>query len=170
MATNKYSLADYQITVTFPTGENANLLLNRVGLVDNTPISIGGPGQNGLDGSFVGSIKVSRSNDVWKTEGDATGSWVHSKSLDRTGKISVDINQVSDQVLTLIYITNAYQNIQDTIGGLQITVKNAYNPSLPAVATAYDCYITKVPDQDFQDSARTQSWEFTCGRIMIYDN
>lgn len=166
MATNKYSLADYQIIITLPNNET---LLNKVGLSANVPIVVGGAGENGLDGSFVGSIKISRTNAVWKTEGDNTGSWIHNKNLDRTGKVSVDIYQVSDQILQFAMICNAYQNVQDAIGGLTIEVKNAYDSSLPSIATCFDCLIEKVPDQDFGDTAKTQSWGFTCGRVMIYN-
>lgn len=170
MATNKYSLADYQISVTLPSGGNAQALLERSGLQNDSPIFIGGAGENGLDGSFVGTISISRSKEVWSTEGDSTGSWVHNKNLDRTGEIKVDITQVSDQIITLAMICNAYQNLQETVGGLLLTVRNAYDSSLPPIAVAYDCYIKKVPDQDFGDSAKQQSFVFTCGRIMIYDN
>ena len=165
MATNRYALADYILTITLPDNR---ILESYIQLPEGTKaFSIGGPGENGLDGSFLGSITAKRNEDVWRTEGDPTGSWVHNKSLDRTGEISLEIMQVSDEVIRLSIICNAFQSIQEGIPGLGITITSAADNN-NIVATAHDCYITKVPDHDFGESAKTFTFNFTCGRIMFY--
>lgn len=166
MATNRYSLADHIVVITLPD-DNIELL-ERSGLQANAPITIGGPGQNGNEGSFVGSIKVSRKEDLWDTQGDATGSWVHNKSLNRTGNVEIDITQVSDDIIKLSMICNAYESIQGAVGGLTIEVKNAYNLELPSIAVCSDCLINKIPDQNLGEKAEQQNWSFTCGRVQFY--
>ena len=80
---HQYSLADYQLTI----GLSDNIA-RQLGLRDAngnllTNFSIGGPGENN-EGSFVGQIVVNRTQDLFTTEGDATGSWVHNKNLNRS--------------------------------------------------------------------------------------
>ncbi len=169
---NRYALADYEIAITFPnslsygTGTTATSFVEKSGVENDKPIVIGGPGENGIDGSYTGSITVKRNKELWTTEGDATGSWVHNKNLDRTGTISVDITQVSDQIVTLTYLCSAYESVQDSIGGLEIEIKNiATNET---VASGIDCYITKIPDHNFKETADRFTFEFTCGRVMFY--
>ena len=166
MATNRYSLADHIVVITLP--DDNQEVLERSGLKANAPITIGGPGQNGNEGSFVGSIKVSRKEDLWDTQGDPTGSWVHNKSLNRTGNVDIDINQISDDVIRLSMICNAYEAIQGAVGGLTIEVINAFNLDLPSIAVCSDCLITKIPDQNLGEKAEEQGWSFTCGRVMFY--
>lgn len=163
MATNRYALSDYILTLKLPDNSE---LLEKSGLT-SAQFSIGGPGQNGLDGSFLGNIVVKRNGSVWSTEGDATGSWVHSKSLNRTGSVQLDINQVSDDVIRLAMICNAYESIQDAVPGLSILVTSAADIN-NIVATCTDCYIQEVPDHKFGDKAADYSWTFTCGRVMFY--
>lgn len=163
MATNRYALSDYILTLKLPDNSE---LLEKSGLT-SAQFSIGGPGQNGLDGSFLGNIVVKRNGSVWSTEGDATGSWVHSKSLNRTGSVQLDINQVSDDVIRLAMICNAYESIQDAVPGLSIIVSSAADIN-NVVANCYDCYIQEVPDHKFGDKAADYSWTFTCGRVMFY--
>lgn len=164
MATNRYALSDYILTIKLP--DNNQELLEKSGL-STTQFSIGGPGQNGLDGSFIGSITVKRNGSVWSTEGDATGSWVHSKNLNRTGQVNLDINQVSDDVLRLAMLCNAYESIQDAVPGLSIIITSAADVN-NKVATCTDCYITEIPDHKFGEKAADYSWTFTCGRVMFY--
>lgn len=159
MATNRYALSDYELQITFPSAPNGEQRL--------PDLCIGGPGQNGYEGSFLGSIKVTRNNNLWDTDGDPTGSWVHSKNLNRTGTVELDIRQVSDDVLKFAYICSFYEsNEQDTLGGCTIRIVNSYNGL--AVAECLDCYITKVPDQNYGASAETQAWTFTSGCVRMY--
>jgi len=158
MATNKYSLADHLLTVTVPAGVISD--------AEETFV-IGGPGATG-EGSFVGSVSVSRTEDVWKTVGDETGSWVHNKSLNRTGSCSVELRQVSDMVIKLSQICNVFEAKQDKTQGMTLSVSSACGEPSGKVAVCEDCYIKKVPEQKFGAEAEMQSWEFTCGRITFY--
>lgn len=164
---NRYALADYQLVISLPPQLSNSALLQRSGLSSDKPFVIGGPGETGIEGSYVGQITVKRNNDLWTTEGDATGSWVHNKNLNRTGEVDVDITQVSDQVITLAYLCDAYESIQEAIGGLNIQVLNAATQE--TVADAYDCYIKKIPDHSFKEAADKLTWIFTCGRVMWYN-
>ena len=163
---SRYALADYQLVISLPEQLNNSSLLQRSGLTTDKPFVIGGPGETGIEGSYVGQITVKRNKELWTTEGDATGSWVHSKNLDRTGEIDVDITQVSDQVIVLAYLCDAFETIQEAIGGLNIQVLNAATQE--TVAEAVDCYIKKIPDHAFKDTADKLTWTFTCGRVMWY--
>lgn len=175
MPTNRYALADYQLTVTIPVNSATNTndtgymqILQRAGLQSGTTITIGGPGEGeGKYGSFVGSINVKRNKELWTTEGDATGSWVHNKNLDRTGTIDVEITQVSSQVVQLVYLCNAYESVSDAVGGLHLEIKNI--ASGENIADAIDCYIAKAPDHPFGDTAAKLTFSFTCGRITYYN-
>ena len=168
MPTNRYALADYQITVSIPTGGGEyNRILQMAGLTGGTSITIGGDGEGeGKYGSFVGSINVKRNKELWTTDGDATGSWVHNKNLDRTGTIDVELTQVSDQIVQLAYLCSAYESVSDAVEGLHLEVKNTASGS--KIVDAIDCYITKIPDHPFQDTAQKLTFSFTCGRIMYY--
>lgn len=163
---NRYALADYQVSIKLPDSITNSTLLTQSGLKSDAPLIIGGPGETGIEGSYVGQITVKRNKPLWSTDGDATGSWVHSKNLDRTGSISVDITQVSDQIVTLTYICMAYESVQENVDGLKILVTNTATQE--PVAECDDCYITQIPDHSFKDTADKYTFEFTCGRIIFY--
>lgn len=167
MPTNRYALADYQITVKVPTNlDIPNRELAQM-LASISAITIGGSGEGeGKFGSFLGSINVKRNKDLWTTEGDATGSWVHNKDLNRTGTIDVEITQVSDQVVQLVYLCTAYESVSDAVEGLQLIITNT--ASEKTIVTAIDCYIAKIPDLPLGDTAAKLTFSFTCGRIIYY--
>lgn len=167
MAINRYSLADYKMVITFPSNFNNTRLGTTTGVSTlGGQISIGGPGDN-QDGSFVGNISVRRNKELWTTEGDATGSWVHNKNLDRTGEVDVDITQISDQIITLCYLCDAYDSVADEINeGLKIEIINAM--SNDTIASATDCYMKKIPDHKFGNTADKLTFSFTCGRVIFY--
>lgn len=166
---NRYALSDYILNITLP---NNQAILSRCGFDENNlSFSIGGPGLIGSNigfgyGSFIGEIEVSRSNKLWSTSGDATGSWVHNKNLDRTGSVRVSINQISDQILLLVQICNAYELVQDAVGGFKITITDASN-SNNIIATAHDCYIEQIPSIKFGDTAANRDFVFTSGSIIF---
>ncbi len=161
-STNRYGLADYKLVVSFPA--EAGFTSAIAG--ESAQLEIGGPGQNGYEGSYLGSIKVSRKNDLWDTDDDPTGSWVHNKNLGRSGTVDLEVSQVSDQIVTLSYLCMAYESVQESIDGLTLEVKNVMSGVV--VAKCYDCLIKKIPDQNFAGTAEKQTWTFTCGRIMFY--
>lgn len=162
---HQYSLADYQLTI----GINQQVAL-QLGLTDRygnplTNFSIGGPGENG-EGSFVGQISVSRSKELFTTVGDATGSWVHDKNLDRTGTISVEITQISDDIVTLVQLCQIFESLQSNTPGLELTINSTGSATSTTMVTGRDAYIQKLPDITLAETAGRLSWVFTCGQII----
>lgn len=146
----RYSLADHILTVTIPAN-----LANEFGV--NT-LTIGG------EGSYTSSISVSLSSQLWSTEGDASGSWAHNKNLNRTGTVTVQINQLSEKIAKFITLCNLYYKSNVDYDGLTLVVESVNNGT---VATCTDCYIQGIPSQDFGASAANQQWTFTCGKIIF---
>lgn len=146
----KYSLADYILTITLPAD-----LASQFG---TDTISVGG------EGSYLGSIVLGFNSNIWETEGDATGSWVHNRNLDRTGTVDVTLNMLSDNVAKFIRVCNLYYNSETITDGLTMTVSTLSGTN---IANCLDCFITKIPNQEFEEKAKTQSWSFTCGKITI---
>lgn len=162
-----YSLADYQLVIGIPTiiAQNLNLKDEFGNLLNN--ISIGGPGENG-EGSFVGKISAKRNKDLWTTEGDYTGSWVHNKNLDRTGEIELEINQISDKVIELIQLCKIYESVQTGTEGLTLTILGSSEDNGQPLFTGNDCLITKLPDFPLGSEADSLTWTFTCGQILYF--
>lgn len=184
----RYSLSDYILVVTIPSEIKSLFSIGTTSdgqttSKDETSFSIGG------NNSYTGSVTVSYKTDQWITTGDATGSWVHTMSRDRTGTVSVSINQVSDRIKTLIRLCQAYYDLNSSqnIGennafdgtasfsdkdvssvsrGITLTVNDRNNNVL---CTCLDCYITKIADQQFAASPNDQNWSFTSGRITFED-
>lgn len=162
---HQYSLADYQLTIGL-----TNSLAERLGLRDSsgnllTNFVIGGPGEDG-QGSFVGQIVVNRAENLMTTEGDATGSWVHNKNLNRTGTISIEITQISDQIVTLIQLCQIIESVQSNMPGLDLTISSAASELATTMVTGRDSYIQKLPDLRLADTAGRLNWVFTCGQII----
>lgn len=164
---HKYSLADYQLTIGIPQS-----VAQRLGLRDEqgnslTSFTIGGPGENG-EGSFLGQIVASRTTNLWETEGDATGSWVHNKNLSRVGTIEVQIRQIADQVIELAQLCDIYASIQENVEGLTLTVNSSASDESTPMVTGIDCYIQKHADLTLAETAGTLTWTFTCGQVQFY--
>lgn len=150
----RYSLARYILTIQLPNDLDAAFIS-----AFGQSLSIGG------EGSMVGSIKLSLSKDLWSTEGDATGGYTHNQSLDRTGTCTIDIKQVADSIAKFIRLCNCFYKSSITAStGLYLELKDNEGN---IVATCNDCYITKIADQEFTDTAGDQTWTFTCGKITI---
>lgn len=164
---HKYSLADYQLTIGIP--QSVALKLNLKDEEGNllTSFTIGGPGENG-EGSFVGQIAVSRANNLWETEGDNTGSWVHNKNLNRTGTIELQIRQISDRVIELAQLCDIYESIQENVEGLTLTINSSATEETVPMATGVDSYIQKQADLTLANTAGLLTWTFTCGQVMFY--
>lgn len=157
----RYSLTDYTFSVKVP-----DALLDSFGSTaeneSSNRISIGG------DGSYLGSIKASNEKDMFTTEGDSTGSWVHNKSKDRTGTISLEINQLADVVLKLIRLIETYYTSDTTTEGLTITISKAVGAgNSKEVCKGTDCYVKKIPEVNWKDTADTIDIEFTCGMLTF---
>ena len=161
---HQYSLADYQLTIGWKSiAQILNLRDAEGNLLTN--FSIGGPGENG-EGSFVGQINVSRSKDLFTTTGDNTGSWVHDKNLDKTGTISIDITQISDDVITLVQLCQIFEAIQSNVPGLELSINSTASGVSNTMVTGKDCLIRKLPDIPLAENAGRLSWVFTCGQII----
>lgn len=153
--TSVYALTDYILGVQIPA----------VGDLPAETFTVGGPGDTG-NGSCTGQIVVSRNQNLFETDGDVTGSWVHNKSLNRTGTINIDIRQVSNYIVKFILTCAVFEKVQTRTGGMTITLTPAFNnESNTPIITAIDCFFQKVPDQNYGPSAQMQSWIITCGRI-----
>ena len=142
----KYSLSDYTLSISHSYGS----------YVQN-PITIGG------QGSAIGSIEISVDGTLWSTKGYATGAWVHNKNLDRTGTVTISINQLSSSVSYFATICKLYyQNTSDKPMTLILKGRDQ-----KLIASMGDCYIQKIPSQSFGESANDQSWTFTCGTVTF---
>lgn len=151
---NRYSLADHLVKVTLPAG----VLVGGTN-IGGMVLEFGGPGNNAQTGSFMGEITVERTNDTWTTEGDPTGSWVHNKSLNKTGTVTMQLRQVADDIIRLQMLAQVFEN--GDFPGCKIEVFAGTD----TVARAEDCYIAKVPPQVYGDTAAMQTWSWTAGRI-----
>ena len=143
----RYSLADYILTVAIPPSVASEFGLDT--------ISIGG------EGSYVGSIDIDKPTSLYSTEGDSTGSWIHNKNLNKTGSVSVSLNQLAPQVEQLKNLFKIYEKSSTISEGLTLQLTNEEE----TIAVCTDCYIQRVPTQSFGPTAQTQTWSFTCGRI-----
>ena len=146
---NIYSLASHIITLDLSsTGLSS--------IVGTDTISIGG------SGSYLDKISISITNNLLSISGDYTGSYVVNKNLNATGSIDITINQMSDQLAKLRTICNLFKS--NDYDGMTITVKTLDGQ---LIATAYSCYISKIPNVEFGSSASTQSWSFISGKVVI---
>lgn len=147
----RYSLTKYYLSIAIPSS-----LASEFG---TDSITIGGTG------SYLSQISISLNKNLWETQGDSTGSWIHNQNLDRTGTASVQLNQLSKNIAKFKTLCNIYYDATKDYDGLTLTITDADSNK---IATCDDCYISKIPNQEFGDTATTQTWEFTCGRITIF--
>lgn len=143
----RYCLANYILTVNVP--EEINLGVSS--------INIGG------EGSYLDSITV-KVNGGWKISGDSTGSWVHTKDLDRTGTIEVSINQMSNKISIFKSLMTIYRNLDTEVEGLTLTLTDNLGN---LICIAQDCILADYPDQSFSNEPSTQSWTFNCGKVVL---
>ena len=143
----KYSLANYILSIQ-PNDATLRTMFSNV--------SIGG------EGSAIDSITITLNDNLWKTTSFATGAWVHDKHLGRTGTATISISQLSDRVAKFKQMCNIFFN-GEYDGFTLSLVDNTGNK----VCTCADCYIQKIPDQEFKDTAQMQTWTFTCGEITF---
>lgn len=139
-----YSLASY--TLAFSELEPGTTLTN---------YSVGG------SGSMMDSITISRPTEVYTTEGDPTGGYVHNKSLNKTGTVSLTLNQLSKQISTLTTLLGIYTNA-DVEKGFNMTLRDSQGND---VARCIDCLPQGYPEQVYGNTATTQTWVITCGEI-----
>lgn len=143
----RYSLANYILSID----SNDSTIKNMFGT-----ISVGG------EGNYLDSISISLGNNLWDTTGFATGAWVHNKNLSRVGTASLNLSQLSDSVSKFIKLCNTYYS--GDYDGLTLSVVDNQGNK---ICTCIDCYIQKIPDQEFGATAGMQNWVFTCGQISF---
>lgn len=146
----RYCLANYILTADIPED---------IGFGTQT-VSIGG------EGSYMDTITISLTEDLFKTEGDNTGSWVHIKNLNKTGTAKISIKQVSDKIATFKALVNIYSNLNTEASGMTLTLRDTLNNT---ICVCEDCLLTKIPDQKFGNEPDIQEWTFTCGKITFVD-
>lgn len=143
----RYCLADYILTADIPSDLGFG----------SKSVSIGG------EGSYLDTISVSMEATMFETTADATGSWVHKKSLDRHGSVNVTINQMSDKIAIFKALMNVYAKASSDVEGMTLTLRDNMNNT---ICICNDCLLTKIPDQSFAADPGTQQWTFTCGEIL----
>lgn len=143
----KYSLANYIVSIE----PNDATIKSMFGV-----ISIGG------EGSAVGSISATLTNDMWSTESFNTGAWVHSKNMSRTGTVTINLSQVSKEVAKFIKMCKLFY--AGDYDGFTISISDI---SGMKVCTAVDSYIQRIPAQEFGNTAANQSWSFACGQLSF---
>ena len=150
----RYALTDYKLAITLP-----DVLAGILGLSE---LTIGG------EGSYLDVIEIEYDNDMWTTEGDATGSWVHNLNLSKVGKATVTLNQMSDKIARFKRICNLFYSLTSEgtsdYDGLTMVLTDMKNQ---VVATINDSFIQKIPRQAFGQTADKQAWVFTCGKITF---
>lgn len=149
----KYSLADYILEITLPESLSTGLGL------DNNTISIGG------EGSYLDNITMSLNSDLWSTNGDHTGGFIHVKNLDRTGTASLNINMLSPKNAQLTTVLNRYYNSDSSDEEINLTLSNVRESNV--VVTCNSCYLTKIPALSIDTEPGARTWTFTCGEIII---
>lgn len=141
----RYSLANYILSIN-PNDDN---IKNMFGT-----ISLGG------EGNYLDNISIGGLPNLWDTTGFATGAWVHNKNLSKVGTATVNLSQLSEQINKFIKLCNIYYS--GDYDGLTLSLSDNQGNK---VCTCVDCYIQKIPDQEFGATAGMQSWVFTCGQI-----
>lgn len=141
----RYSLANYILSID----SNDSDIKSMFGA-----ISVGG------EGNYLDTITIGGLPNLWDTTGFATGAWVHNKNLSKVGTVTVNLSQLSDQVAKFKKLCNVYYS--GDYDGLTLSLTDIQGNK---VCTCVDCYIQKIPNQEFAATAGMQSWVFTCGQI-----
>lgn len=147
----RYCLANYILTADIPED---------IGFGSQS-VSIGG------EGSYLDTITVHLNSSLFSTQGDNTGAWVHIKNLDKTGTVTISINQMSDKIASFKALMNIYNNMDSDAAGMTLTLRDSLNNT---ICVCEDCVIENIPDQAFGSTPTTQTWTFLCGRIQFVDS
>ena len=89
----------------------------------------------------------------------------NNKSLNKTGKITVELNQISEQTIDLYHLCKIYESLEGNYPGLTLTINTNSEDSMP-LATGNDAYVSKQPDYPMDETASNLTWEFTCGQVL----
>lgn len=144
-----YSLANYKVAISI----NDSILKTAFGDV----LTVGG------NGSQLESMSVDFNASIFSKQTYSTGGYVFDKSYDRSGSLSITLNQLSEEVGKFKNLINMYY--AGDYETLSIVLTNNENEK---VIEMIDCLPSKIPTQQFQSSAQTQTWGFEVGRITVY--
>ncbi len=166
MAGYRYSLALCQVNITYKGSTKA----------------FGGQGK------MIGSISVSRKNDRFSAEGDATGGFVINESLDVTGTCTISIKQFAPLVSTLTNMFNDYETefsnelssyqLENSADSSDLTISDDVNDTLGnsakiqiyymgnIVATCEGCYLN-MPELNLEEENGTRDFVFECGSVKF---
>jgi Protein of unknown function (DUF3277) len=123
-------------------------------------ITFGGVPLSGFaDGTF---IKVSRSADLFTKSVGADGVFVRSKSNDKSGEVSVTLQQTS--MSNSILAGFAAQDEASNTGVKPLIVTDASGTSKFFSALAY---IRKPADSTFAKTVENRDWIFDCDQILM---
>lgn len=145
----KYNLSDYVLSIK-STDSSIDGMFGT--------ITIGG------DGSYTESISVTLNQKLWSVSSYATGGYVHDKNVARDGNVEIRLNQLSDQVRSLIRLVNTYYDTGSSDAPLTMTLTDR-NERI--ACEMKDVYPSEIPTQDFQSTAQPQTWSFACGKIVF---
>ena len=143
-----YSLANYKLTLT----TNDEVLKATFG----ESLTIGGQGKK------IGSIKINQTNAPYSIQSFATGGYYYDKSLDRHGDVTINLNQLAEEIAKFKTLLNLYYT--GDYNGFTIVLTTNENVK---VAECIDCLMTGVPSQDFGTTAGNQDWTFSSGQITF---
>ena len=122
--------------------------------------------QVGGQGNALESITIDMDQDMWTTESFATGAYVHSKNLAKTGKITIRLSQLSEDTDKFKNLVNLHY--QGDYKGLTVTLTNSMNDTGDGpntICICKDCYFARIPTQEYGRTASMDSWVLTCGEI-----
>ena len=142
----KYSLADYILSIK----------------TDDPSLQAFGAITVGGEGSATDSMGIELDNNMWETTSFATGAWIHSKNLARSGKIDITLSQLSDRVAKFMQLANVFYS--GDYQGLTLSLTDSTGQN---IATCIDCYFVKIPRQEFSSRAANQTWQLTSGKITF---
>lgn len=139
---SRYSLADHVVTFTAIQGANSG--------TDLFTFEIGG------QGSFLGSLNISWNADTWSQQMDATGSGSYSKNYDRSGTITLSLNQVSEKTILMDRLFQSYHLSDSDDIVYKVTISRG---SKTLVEASY-CVLKKLPEYVAEEEAGVRAYEF----------
>ena len=149
----RYALVNYILSIDIPDDVASDF--------GTSSIQIGG------EGSYLNQISIGLKSDLYATQGDNTGSWVHVKNLDKTGTVEIQIKQVSDAIARFKALCNIYYSLSTEADGLTLTLRDLNNNT---IAICNDCVLNKIPDQTFGNEPENQTWTFNAGSITFVNS
>ena len=143
-----YSLANYKLTLT---SDDPTIIATF-----GESISIGGQGKK------IGSISINQTNSPYALKSFETGGYYYDKTLDRSGTITISLNQLAEEVAKFKTLLNLYYT--GDYNGFTAVLTTNENVK---VAECIDCLMTNVPNQSFGGSTGSQEWQFGTGQITF---